>query len=121
MKINKKLESTIVLKEHKFLFSRLLAVGPERQLDLKEVLSHELFTIPLSLSLFRATGEMRKTSKSQVLKELEETSMSYQYLSEITPLNSVSITDFMALVQSLRNTRFETFGEIAKSLALTIF
>ena len=27
----------------------------------------------------------------------------------------------MALVQSLRNTRFVTFGEIAKSLALTIF
>ena len=27
----------------------------------------------------------------------------------------------MALVQSLRHARFETFGEIAKSLALTIF
>ena len=47
--------------------------------------------------------------------------MSYQYLSEINPLNSVSITYFMALVQSLRNTRFQTFVEIAKSLALTIF
>ena len=75
----------------------------------------------LFLSLFHTTGEMRKTNKSQLLKELEETSMCYQYLSEITPLNAVSITDFMALVQSLRNTRFETFGEIAKSLALTIF
>ena len=105
------------------LFSRLLTVGAMRQLDLKEVLSNELSTIPLSLSLslFHTAGEMRKTNKSQLLKELEETSMSYQYLSEITPLNSVSIIDFMALVQSLRNTRFETFGEIAKSLALTNF
>ena len=31
------------------------------------------------------------------------------------------ITNFLALVLSLRNTRFETFDEIAKSLALTIF
>ena len=60
---------------------------------------------------------MIKTNKSQLLRELEETSMSYQYLSEITSLNSVPIIHFMAL----RNTRFETFGEIAKSLALTIF
>ena len=60
---------------------------------------------------------MIKTNKSQLLRELEETSMSYQYLSKITSLNSVPIIDFMAL----RNTRFETFGEIAKSLALTIF
>ena len=60
---------------------------------------------------------MIKINKSQLLKELEETSMSYQYLSEITSLNSAPIIDFMAL----RNTRFETSGEIAKSLALTIF
>ena len=31
------------------------------------------------------------------------------HLSEITPLSSKSIIDFMALVQSLRNTQFETF------------
>ena len=31
------------------------------------------------------------------------------------------ITNFLVLVLSLRNTRFETFDEIAKSLALTIF
>ena len=47
--------------------------------------------------------------------------MSYQYLSETSPLNSVSIIDFTTLAQSLINSRFETFGEIAKSLALTIF
>ena len=60
---------------------------------------------------------MIKTNKSQLLKELEETSMSYQYLSEITSLNSAPIIYFMAL----RNTRFEASGEIAKSLTLTIF
>ena len=47
--------------------------------------------------------------------------MSYQYFSETSPLNSVSIIDFTTLAQSLINSRFETFGEIAKSLALTIF
>ena len=119
MKKYKKLEPTIILKEHQLLFSQLLTVCSVCPLDLNEVLSHEFSTI--LLSLFHTTGEMRKTNKCQLLKELEETSISYQYLSKITPLNSVSIIDFMALVQSLRNTQFETFGEIAKSLALTIF
>ena len=64
---------------------------------------------------------MRKTNNRQLLKELEETPMSYQYLSETSPLNSVSIIDFTTLAQSLINSRFETFGEIAKSLALIIF
>ena len=48
-KINKKSEPTIILKEHQLLFSRLLTVGVVRQLDLTEVLSHELSTISLSL------------------------------------------------------------------------
>ena len=47
--------------------------------------------------------------------------MSYQYLSETSPLNSVSVIGFTTLAQSLINSQFETFGEIAKSLALTIF
>ena len=70
-------------------------MNPNDAIILKEVLSHELSTI--LLSLFRTTGEMRKTNKSHLLKK---TSMNYQYLSEITSLNSVSIIDFMALVQS---------------------
>ena len=118
LKVTNKSETTLILKEHQLLYSRLLTVSAVRQLDLKEVLSHELSTIPLSL--FHATGEMRKTNKSQLLKEIKETSVNYQYLSEITPMNSVSLIDFMALVQTLRSTRFETFGEIAKSLALSI-
>ena len=47
--------------------------------------------------------------------------MSYQYLSETSPLNSVSVIGFTTLARSLINSQFETFGEIAKSLALTIF
>ena len=47
--------------------------------------------------------------------------MSYQYLSETSPLNSVSVIGFTTLAQSLINSQFETFGEIAKSLTLTIF
>ena len=53
LKINKRSEPTIILKEHQLLFSRLLTVGDVRQVDLKEVLSHELCTIPLSLSYNR--------------------------------------------------------------------
>ena len=64
---------------------------------------------------------MIKTNNRQLLKELKEIPMSYQYLSETSPLNSVSVIGFTTLAQSLINSQFETFGEIAKSLALTIF
>lgn len=76
MKVNKKSEPKIILKEHQLLSLQLLTVGAVCQYDLKEVLSHELSAIPLSLFLFHTTGEIRKTNKSQL--ELEETSMSYQ-------------------------------------------
>ena len=49
LKINKKSEATIIIKEHQLLFSRLFTVGAVRQLDPKEVLSHELSTTPLFL------------------------------------------------------------------------
>ena len=51
LKVNKKSEPKIILKEHQLLFSQLLTVGAVCQYDLKEVLSHELSAIPLSLSL----------------------------------------------------------------------
>ena len=42
-------------------------MNPNDAIILKEVLSHELSTI--LLSLFHTTGEMRKTNKSQLLKK----------------------------------------------------
>ena len=49
LKINKKSEATIIIKEHQLLFSRLFTVGAVHQLDPKEVLSNELSTTPLFL------------------------------------------------------------------------
>ena len=66
LKINKKSEPITILKEHQLLFLQLFTVGAVLQFDLKEILSHELSTIVLSL--FHTTGKMRKTNKSQLLK-----------------------------------------------------
>ena len=66
LKVNKKSEPKIILKEHQLLFSQLLTVGAVCQYDLKEVLSHELSAIPLSLSSFfiqqERLGKLTKAS-----------------------------------------------------------
>ena len=96
LKISRKSEPTIILKDHQQLFSKLLTVSRSRQIDLKAVLSHELSATPLSL--FHPTGEMRKTNKSQLMKELESLSTSKETLHTEIKDKSATVVDFMALV-----------------------
>ena len=52
------------------LFCRLLIAVNARQINLREVLSYELLTVPFALS--HQDGTLRKTTKSVVLNLLEE-------------------------------------------------
>ena len=70
----KKKNETITLKTDVNLFSRLIAVSRDRHIDLQNVLSHELSAVPLAL--FDPYGDMKKTSKSKLLKEAEITEYS---------------------------------------------
>ena len=52
------------------LFARLIISAKSRDINLKEVLSYELSTVPHSLA--HADGTLRKTTKSALLTELEK-------------------------------------------------
>ena len=118
LKISRKSEPTIILKDHQQLFSKLLTVSRSRQIDLKAVLSHELSAIPLSL--FHPTGEMRKTNKSQLMKELESLSTSKETLHTEIKDKSVTVVDFMVLVQSLNKSGLQTFEQLATRLQFSV-
>ena len=114
--INK--EKAATMKNHQNLFSRIITVSSARKIDLKSVMSYELSSVPLSL--FHATGEMRKTNKSQLLQELqiEEEPITQLDRGKET---SASIIDFMALVQSMNKHDIVTFGELADRFKSSIF
>ena len=57
------------MKTNVNLFSRLLLVGRERDVDVQNVLCRELCAVPLEL--FYPNGAMRRTPKSNLLNEIE--------------------------------------------------
>ncbi|KAK3750308.1 hypothetical protein QZH41_001776 [Actinostola sp. cb2023] len=60
----------VTLSEDRELFGRLLVVASTRDVDLREVLSYKLSSMPLSLA--HPDGSLRKTSKSVLMSILEE-------------------------------------------------
>ena len=110
LKVSRKKEPAAILKDDKVLFSRLLTASVQRDIDLKAVLSYELSAVPLSL--FHPTGEMRKTVKSQLLKELESMSSPTENIDGGMLSSSASVIDFMAMLQSLNKSDLETFDDL---------
>ena len=80
------------------LFSQLITVSGDQNVDFQNILSYGLSTVPLAL--FYPNGDMRKTSKSKILKEIEITEYSqlpllgYQYA-------SATVNNFMANLNDL--------------------
>ena len=58
-----------IMMDSEVLFRRLLAVSMQRDVNLEQVLSHEL--APVTPSLFNDDGTMRKTTKADLAKKLE--------------------------------------------------
>ena len=57
------------MMDSEVLFRRLLAVSKQRDVNLEQVLSHELAPVPPSL--FNDEGTMRKTTKADLANKLE--------------------------------------------------
>ena len=55
------------------MYSRLLVVSKDRGIDLEEVQSYELASVPLALA--NMDGSLRKPTKSTLLRELEMDSL----------------------------------------------
>ncbi|KAG1697215.1 hypothetical protein GQR58_006054 [Nymphon striatum] len=96
------------------LFRRLLSVSKNREVDMRSVLSFELAAVPPSL--FHDDGSIRKTTKAVLTKKLEESCTNViTELPEILPIcSSVYIIDGMAMIQSLNESHFKTFNDLAE-------
>ena len=92
------------------LFGRLLIAANVRQINLKEVLCHELSPIPFSLA--HHDGSLRKTTKS-ALAALIEAKVNVCARLQPFPRDTIHLIDGMALVQVLKSAGSSTFGELA--------
>ena len=99
----------IVLNADRKLFAHMILVAENRELDMKEVLSHPLGPLPWSLAY--GDGSIRKTIKSVLAKELMKTITA----PEVIPVDRATIIDGMGLIQKMKPTD-KTFSELAMSV-----
>ena len=88
-----------IMMDSQVLFRRLLAVAQQRDVNLEQVLSHEL--APVTPFLFNDGGTMRKSPKADLAKQLESICDQIQALAVFHDNHTVYIIDRMALLQAL--------------------
>ena len=98
------------------LFSQLLSVSREQDVDVQNVLSRELCAI--LLDLFYPNGAMRHTAKSNLLNEIEIKRYSLPSLMENPDLGA-TVTNFVAILQSVDYSTFERFSKVADEISTT--
>ena len=107
-----------VIKFDKDLFQRFLVVSRSREIDLQDVLSYELS--PVLLSTTHLNGSMRKTAKSNLLKDLMIDIDTPDHLPGHDFSSTIYLIDFMVLVQSTQKGESKTFGDLAKVIAESV-
>ena len=93
------------------LFGRLLVAAKNRDINLKEVLSYELCSVPISLA--HPDGSLRKTTKSALMHLLEKDVTCHSSL-PTSNLPTAFLIDAMALIQMVKSSGSETFGELSQ-------
>lgn len=94
------------------LFGRLVIAGRSRAINMEEVLSYELTTVPYSLA--HMDGSLRKTTKSDLLSELEKkTDVQANLPPVLNGITSAHLIDAMASVQMLKGGSCVNFGDLA--------
>ena len=92
-----------IIKYDKDLFQRFPVVSRSQEIDLQDVLSYELSPVPLSIA--HLNGSMRKTAKSNLLKELIIDINIPDHLPVHDLSSTIHLIDFMVLVQSTQTSR----------------
>ena len=95
-------------------FRQLLAVSKCREVNLENVLKHELSAV--SPSLFYDGGSMRKTTKSDLAKILEHVEACLEETLVQLPGNmpTAYILNGITWLQAIKEASFTTFEDIAK-------
>ena len=94
------------------LFGRLLIAASSRGVQLREVLSYELATVPYSLA--HVDGSLRKATKGALLAELEKCVQLSSRLPVQENTATTYILDGMAIVQMKKAGGAQSFGELAE-------
>lgn len=108
-------EKVLTVGADRDLFGRLVIAARSRDIDLRDVLSYELTTVPFSLA--HPDGSLRKTNKSVLLTELEKRIQVQPSLPrETSGKCSAHLFDAMAMIQVTKFGGVVTFGEMASKL-----
>lgn len=102
------------IKQSEVMFRRIVAAAKFQILDLNNILSYELTSVPFSL--FHEDGSMRKSNKSDLATKLVPLEQS----TSCEKINSVLI-DGMVLIQEINEKCFTTFNELALFFSETFF
>ena len=113
IKVRSAEEKEVTINADRSLFGCLLVVAKNRHIDLREVLSYEMSSVPYTLA--HPDGSLRKATKSVLLAELESVSPSVGRLPRSNK-EAALILDGIALLQSWRTAGCTTFGELAQKL-----
>ena len=94
------------------LFGRLVISARSRNINLKDVLSYELSTVPYALA--HSDSSLRKTTKSVFLSEFEKKLKVLRNLRvPRQQMQTACVIDIMTYVQMLKSGGASTFGELA--------
>ena len=99
-----------IMMDSEVLFRRLLAVAKQRDVNLEQVLYHELAPVPPSL--FNDGGTVRKTTKADLANNLESNCDEIRALTVSHDNHTAYIIDGMALLQALDESTFDTFNDL---------
>ena len=100
-------KETVTLKNNVSLFSRLLSLSREQDVDVQNLLSRNLWAI--QLDLLYLNGAIKDTAKSNLLNEIEIKRYLLPSLMR-NPGLGATVTDFMAILQSIDCSKFERFS-----------
>ena len=92
----------------------MLSVSREWDVDLQNVLSHELCAVPLDL--FYPNCAMRYSAKSKLLNEIEIKLCLLPSLMRNPDLGA-TVTDFITILESIDYSKFERFSNVADEIS----
>lgn len=104
-------EKMVTIGADRDLFGRLLLATKLREVDLKDVLSFELSSVPFSLE--HTDGSLRKTTKSVLLSILESDEAMEPRLPKCPDIPVANLIDGMALIQATKSTGAAALGDLA--------
>ena len=104
-------DKVVCINADRELFGRLLVVAKKREVNLKEVLSFELCSVPIALA--HPGGSLRKTTKSTLMNLSEKDVTSKQNLPS-SQLPTAYLFYAIALIQMVKAAGSATFGELSQ-------